>query len=322
MDKNDSPEPTLIRREPSPKAFELPDYEVLEQIGAGGMAKVYRGIHQPLEREVAIKVLLPEFAEDQSFAQRFVREARIAAKLVHPHIVQIYDVENANNQLFLAMEFVKGGDLSQKDLSGTSKTEFLKIVSELCEALDFAHNEGYVHRDIKPQNILFRVDGSLVLSDFGIARSIEANDALTQTGMMVGTPSYMSPEQARAQQISGHSDLYSVAVMLYEIMVGHPPFRGENSMATVMMHVTEPVPELPETLATFQPFFDRALAKNPENRFSNGAELLAALEALLEVHNGVFIRAQTADKQKHQSKTTNADEENDDGHVFPILSSE
>ncbi len=257
------------------------------------MARVYRAQHRPLERQVALKILLPEYAQDRSFAERFMREARIAARLVHPHIVQIYDVDQVQNELYLAMEFVKGGDLSSRIKQGVSARALLKIVAELCEALDFAHGEGYVHRDIKPPNILFRSDGSVVLSDFGIARSIRADAQLTQAGMILGTPSYMSPEQAEGRELTGASDLYGVGVMIYEVIAGRPPYRSDSSIDILHQHIAAPLPDLPDSTPHLQHFFNQALAKSPENRFASGAELVASLKrALVAEGNLPEIRKQ------------------------------
>ena len=262
--------------------IQLPEYDVGEQIGEGGMARVYRALHKPLEREVALKVLLPEYGQDPAFAERFMREARIAARLVHPHIVQIYDVDQHEQDLYLAMEYVKGGDLSQKIEQGLSAKALLKATEELCEALDFAHSEGYIHRDIKPANILFRGDGSLVLSDFGIARSIRASTQLTQAGMILGTPTYMSPEQAEGKELTAASDLYSVGVLLFKVITGHAPYRSDSAIEILHQHLSAPIPQLPKTLPHLQVFFNRALAKDPAERYRSGARMAESLKLAFE----------------------------------------
>lgn len=253
-------------------------YEVGEQIGDGGMAQVYRARHLRLEREVAIKVMRPQLKFDASFSERFLREAKIAANLSHPNIIHIYDVDNVNEHLFLAMELVLGGDLSATMAAARSKEQVLSIFSQLCDALDYAHDEGYIHRDIKPANILFRKNGTLVLSDFGIARAQDSNTHMTRAGSIIGTPAYMSPEQAQGHEVSSRSDLYSLAVIIYQYLTGQLPFGSNSSISTAIKHINDPIPTMPEHLRALQGFFDTALAKQAEDRFANGKELMAALE--------------------------------------------
>ena len=281
MSKSEENQSTVARSAVTARAS-LPDYDVFESIGSGGMARVFRAMHKPLEREVALKILLPEFSSDASFAERFLREARIAARLVHPHIVQIYDVDQHENDLYLAMELVKDGDLSQKIKQGLTAKVLLKVIEELCEALDFAHAEGYIHRDIKPPNILFRSDGSVVLSDFGIARSMRGDAQLTQAGMILGTPTYMSPEQAEGKELGGVSDLYSVGILIFEMVTGLPPYRSSSAIDVLHQHLSAPLPKLPGALPNLQNFFNVALAKQPENRFKTGRAMAEALREAIE----------------------------------------
>ena len=257
--------------------LKIPGYEIFEKIGEGGMARVYRAKHQRLNRDVALKVMLNRYSDDPEFAERFIREARIAASLNHPNIVHIYDVNRSSEILFLAMEFVGGGDLSEKYRPPINQKILIKIISQLCEALDFAHEQGYIHRDIKPANILFRDNGSLALSDFGIARAIYSNTHMTQTGTVIGTPSYMSPEQAQGFQLTGQSDLYSAAVIAYQYVTGELPYRADSSITVAIKHINAPVPELSEPFKALQPFFNRALAKTPDERYANGSEMVKAL---------------------------------------------
>ncbi len=254
----------------------IPGYEIFDAIGSGGMAEVYRARHIRLDREVALKVMLDRFADDATFGDRFIREARIAANLNHPHIVQIYDVNRCDGTFFLAMEYLKDGDLRQRLAQSLTKDSVAGIVRDLSAALDYAHERGYIHRDIKPANILFRDNGSLALSDFGIARAIHSDTHMTQTGMVVGTPSYMSPEQAQGKPLGGGSDLYSVAVIAYQLVAGELPYQAESSISVAIKHINEPIPRLGKPLAPLQPFFNRALAKSPDNRFPSGAEMAQA----------------------------------------------
>ncbi len=250
-------------------------YEVGEKIGEGGMALVYRARHIRLDREVALKLLLPEYSDDDSFAERFLREARIAAKLNHPNIVQIYDVDKCGEHLFLSMELVEGGDFASRlQQHQPSKTLVIEAFGQLCAALDYAHSQGYIHRDIKPANILFRKDGSLALSDFGIARAIRSDHNMTTTGMVVGTPSYMSPEQAQSDPVDGRADFYALGVISYQVVTGQLPYQADSAISLAVKHINAPIPQVPPSLASMQPFFDKALAKSPGDRFINGADFL------------------------------------------------
>lgn len=318
MDEPNSEQPTQVHNSVDTNSIDLPEYQVFEQIGAGGMARVYRAVHRPLEREVALKVLLPEYSEDPSFSERFMREARIAASLVHPHIVQIYDVDQYDQQLYLAMECVKGGDLSEKLDAGLSAKALMKATEELCEALDFAHQEGYIHRDIKPANILFRRDGSLVLSDFGIARSMSTDTQLTQVGMIIGTPTFMSPEQAQGKELTASSDLYSVGVLLFNLITGSAPYRSESAIEVMNQHISAPIPDLPKTLPHLQVFFNRALAKDPDDRYASGKKLFEALtlafdhaDDLIGIRKQFTAQMQKVDKPKQKPVRASVDRKNE-----------
>jgi serine/threonine protein kinase len=251
-------------------------YEIGEKIGQGGMAEVYRARHLRLERDVAIKVMLRRYSDAPDFAERFIREARIAANLNHPNIVQIYDVDKSNDCLFIAMEYVTGGDLTKKLTEQPDKETAVEIFTQLCAALDYAHGQGYIHRDIKPANILFRDNGSLALSDFGIARAIHSDTNMTATGMVIGTPSYISPEQAQSLTLDSRADLYSTAVIAYQFITGQLPYEADSSISLAIKHIRDPIPELPGPLAPMQSFFNTALAKDPEERFANGKAFMEA----------------------------------------------
>ncbi len=306
MNDSGNDQNTQLRSSVIKRKIVLPEYQVEELIGSGGMARVYRGLHQPLDREVALKILLPEYSEDPGFAERFMREARIAARLVHPHIVQIYDVDKYKNDLYLAMEYVRGGDLSEKISKGISAKALLKATEELCEALDFAHSEGFIHRDIKPENILFRGDGSLVLSDFGIARSISTDSQLTQAGLVLGTPTYMSPEQAEGKTLSASSDLYSVGVLLFKMITGFAPYRSSSSIEILHHHISAPLPKLPRTLPHLQAFFNRALAKDPSARFLTGAAMVESLKLAFEHADDLIgIRKQITEQMEQVDLSEN-----------------
>lgn len=246
------------------------------------MATVYLAIQVSFEREVALKVMAPALSADPAFGERFIREARIVSRLVHPNIVTVYDVGVHEDQHFLSMEYVPGRDLKQKRFR-LSHRDTIRIVTDVARALDFAGRKGYVHRDVKPENImLHEEDGRAVLMDFGIARPTDVSSGMTQTGTAIGTPHYMSPEQAKGKAVDRRSDLYSLGVVLYLLLVGRVPFDADSAVAVGIKHVAEPIPRLPAKLQRFQAIVDRILAKDPQQRYQTGAELIADLSAISE----------------------------------------
>lgn len=257
------------------------DYDMLEEIGRGGMAVVYRARERALDREVAIKILPVQFAFDEGFIERFQREGRIAAGLEHPHIVPIYRVGRSGQIIYLVMKLLRGQSLSARirEQGRLPASEVRRVLLETASALGYAAKRGIVHRDVKPDNIMLDDDGRCIVTDFGIARSA-ADSRLTATGMSVGTPRYMSPEQARARPLDGRSDLYSLGVVGYECLVGTTPFDGEDAFAILMKHIRTPVPR--PTLRTDEEWevfgvIDRMLAKEPDDRYQTADEVTAAL---------------------------------------------
>ncbi len=260
--------------------IEIPGYTTETELGRGGMATVYRAVQESVERQVALKVMSPVLLVDQTFSERFIREAKIAANLNHPHIVAVHDVGVHEDYHYIAMEYLVGGDLASTPRNSMDLAFVIRVMRDMASALHYAHGKGFVHRDVKPENILFREDGSSVLTDFGIARAVNSATQMTKTGAVIGTPHYMSPEQARGRELDGRSDLYALGIVFYEMLTGKVPYQGDDSVSVGIQHVTEPVPRLPQKLKHIQPVLERFLAKTPEKRYQNGGEALLDLQAL------------------------------------------
>ncbi len=258
--------------------MELPGFRIEREIGRGGMARVHLAVQNKFGRLVALKVVSADYANDTNFRKRFLSESRINAQLTHPNIVQVYDVGAHESLLFLVMEYLRGGDLNQRLEKGMHVSELIDVIEDIGKALDYAHHKGFIHRDIKPENILFREDGGAVLTDFGIARTVSENPSLTRVGTVVGTPQYMSPEQASGRELDGRSDLYSLGVVFYRMLTGDVPYQANSAVSIGIKHLQEAIPRLPDYLDVFQPMIDRMLAKKPEHRYQTGAELSAALD--------------------------------------------
>lgn len=263
------------------------EYEILEELGRGGMGIVYRARERQLEREVAIKVLPFTLAFDRELVERFLREARTAAALEHTNIVPIYRVGRRGDVIFFVMKLLRGQSVSDrlKAQGRLTAGETRRVIIETAAALGYAHRRGVVHRDVKPDNLRHDEDGRCVVTDFGIARSAGAT-RLTTTGMSVGTPKYMSPEQARAKDVDGRSDIYSLGIVGYECLTGNPPFDAGDALGTLMKHIQAPLPrpnfDSDADRALFS-VIERMLAKHPEDRFRDADELIAALGGR-EVH--------------------------------------
>ncbi|MEE4243764.1 MAG: serine/threonine-protein kinase, partial [Kangiellaceae bacterium] len=263
-------------------SIEIPGYKIVKTLGVGGQATVYLAIQQGFDREVALKVMSPALAADPTFGERFIREAKIVAKLQHPNIVTVYDVGEHDGFYYLAMEYLPGTELRKKISQGIKSKDAVKIVSQVAKALHYAHDKGYIHRDVKSENILFRNDNQIVLTDFGIAKASNSSTQMTQQGKLVGTPQYMSPEQCRGRTLDGRSDLYSLGIIFYEMLTGNVPYDGEDSVAVCLMHVTKPIPKLPIRHKHYQWLVDRLLAKKSSDRFNNGEELAEQIASFLQ----------------------------------------
>ena len=228
-----------------PPGTRFGDYEILEELGVGGMGRVYRARDLTLERLVALKTLAHQFSTDSNFVQRFLKEARAAARLNHPNIVQIYDFGCIDSVYYLAMEFVDGHSLGAYLKSGHfSEAESIQIIRHACRALSVAHADGIVHRDIKPDNMMLTSRGEVKLVDLGIAKRIDEDQSLTQTGQAIGTPHYISPEQIRGQKdVDPRADVYSLGASLYHLVTGHTPYSGASGPIVMSMHLVEPLPD-------------------------------------------------------------------------------
>jgi len=271
--------------------MKITGYTIEGQIGQGGMSRVYRAIQDSLGRPVALKVMNPVFADDPAFSARFLDEGLLLASLQHPHIVTIYDIGVSDGLHYISMEYVDGGDLRQRIRAGMSPDAALDHVLAIGSGLTAAHDAHIVHRDVKPANILFRPNGTLLLTDFGIAKKLATNKGLTVTGSMVGSPYYLSPEQALGRPIDGRADIYSLGIVLYEMLAGEKPFEGDSEIDIAMKHIESELPRLPQNLSHFQPLLDRMTAKQPDDRFSDMVSLLQAVERLRET--GSWAGAET-----------------------------
>src|SRR5216110_9180 len=259
------------------------EYEILEELGRGGMAIVFKAREKQLERDVAIKVLPFSLAFDKEFVERFQREARTSARLEHPNIIPIYRVGKSGRIIYFVMKFLRGKPLSSVLAARGSlpPAEIRRILAEVGRALAYAHKKEIVHRDIKPDNIMFDEHGHAVVTDFGIAKAASGGK-LTGTGMSIGTPHYMSPEQARAQPLDGRSDLYSLGVVAYQSLTGRVPFDGEDSFSIGYKHIMEEIPTPPLETCDQRTVFEitrKMMAKSPDERFQSADDLVQALEA-------------------------------------------
>ncbi len=259
-------------------------YKILDKIGEGGMAVVYKAYQESLGRYAAIKVLRAELARDEEFVARFRREALAVAQLNHPNILHVYDAGVANGVYYMAMGFVDGGSLKDLIAQGPVEPAYAaSIGAQLADALDYAHKQGIVHRDVKPSNVLMTRDGRPMLTDFGIAKALYESAALTRTGISIGTPEYMAPEQIQGQPVDGRTDIYALGIVLYEMVTGWAPFSTPTPVATLYKQVNEPPPPLHQVNVNVPDWLEgvvgKALAKRPDGRYQQASELAAALRS-------------------------------------------
>ncbi len=262
-------------------------YEILEELGAGGMATVYLARQESMGRLVAVKVIHKAIIGDPTTLERFQREAQIIARLEHPHILPVYDYDGRHVPPYIVMRYLPTGTL--KDILEKNRLpleDIAHIYQQLGSALDYAHRQGVIHRDIKPSNIMVDGDGNIFVTDFGIARMTEGGQHLTATGMAVGTPGYMAPEQSLSAEIDGRADVYSLGTMLFEILTGRLPYMGDTPMAVLLKHINDPIPSLrsidPNASEELDQILQKALAKKPSERYQTCSELARALQSLIK----------------------------------------
>lgn len=265
-------------------------YKIIDVLGAGGMATVYRAHQSNIERDVAVKIMAAAFAQQADFVQRFKQEAALFAKLEHPHILPIYDYGDEDGHLYLVLRLMEGGSLeSLVRKRSVPLSDVAKIMSQIANALDHAHRQSVIHRDMKPNNVLLDKFGNAYLMDFGIAK-ILSGARMTATGTLLGTPAYMAPEQWKLDPIDGRVDVYSLGLMLYELLTGNLPFEGETPFQFMYAHLHEEVPRLSQKFEGFNEAIDevilRATAKNPDDRFDTASDLAGAFtEAIQQLDN-------------------------------------
>ena len=291
----------MAKKAPSLINKQVGKYQILNEISRGGMGVIFLGKHVTLNRYAAIKMLFPHLAGELNFVKRFREEMHAMAELQHPNIVDIYDYEEDHNTYFIIMEVVIGRSLDSmlKEAGKLDSRAGLGICRQVLQALDCAHTKGILHRDVKPTNIMINDSGSVKVLDFGIAK-ILGGQKLTRTGFMVGTPQYISPEQADGKELSPASDLYSVSVVLFEMLTGRPPFMADTPMGVMMAHLKDPPPKprklIPDIPASVEKFILKGLEKNPSNRFQTAKEMIVQLEKLTS------LSEKSAEQQKNAVK--------------------
>ncbi len=265
--------------------MEISGYKIEKTIGEGGMATAYLAVQESLGRLAVLKVLNTNTRDTKENVERFLNEGRIVASLNHPHIITIYDIGIAEDFMFISMEYIEGGDLRTRLRSPISVKESIEIIKKICSGLDAAHRKGIVHRDVKPGNILFERNGEPLLTDFGIAKRLTMDQDLTSTGVFLGSPNYMAPEQAEDGPIDGRADIYSLGVILYEMLAGEKPYKSESVIDVIVQHKQAPVPILPEEHKVYQPLLNLMMAKKRKDRFRDASSVIHFIHHLEQLES-------------------------------------
>lgn len=268
---------------PHPIRLEISGYTVTRKIGSGGMSSVYLAERQSDNAPIVLKILNADLSRENEFLRRFIREYGILSKLSSPQIVKIFDQGYTDQNVYIAMEYFSGGDLKSRIDRGIEPGEAVELLVEMAKGLRAIHAADVIHRDLKPQNIMFRENGTVGILDFGIAKIASEETQLTEHGQVFGTPYYMSPEQGTGKILDSRSDLYSLGVIFYEMLTGRRMYNAENAVALVYKHLNDPIPLLPRNLSHFQPLLERIVAKSPEDRFTTASALLAHIESQVTV---------------------------------------
>ncbi len=279
-------------------------YKIDRLLGQGGMSAVYQANDPNLRRSVAIKLIHAHLSSDPEFVKRFEEEAAAVAQLRHPNIIQVYDFNQDNGTFYMVLEFVQGETLQArlKNLSVAGKkmllADTIRLMVKICDAAGYAHARGMIHRDLKPANVMLNPQGEPILMDFGVAK-IKGGQMHTATGAIVGTPLYMSPEQARGEKLDARTDLYALGIILYEMAVGQPPFEADSAMSIMLKHLNEPVPDISPLVGAESPpelkaIIEKALAKDPAQRFHSAEEMAQALRVVGAQLAGATLAGQTA----------------------------
>ena len=257
----------------------IPGYLILKKIAKGGMASVFLAIQEAVGRSIALKILPKKLCKDKNLTNLFLQEANCGV-LNHPNIITIYDAGESESHLYIAMEYLHGGDLKKKIKKGLSQTEIINIITKISEALAYAHSKGFIHRDIKPSNIIFNEENQPILADFGIARAVSFSEQTVIDGMLMGTPHYTSPEQASSNSVDQRTDLYSLGIVYYEMLMGVKPFVAETPFSLIYKHMEEAPPELASKFKEHQPIVHKLMSKKPEDRYVSAFDLIEDMAKL------------------------------------------
>jgi len=279
--------------------MEIPGYKIKGELGAGGMATVYLAVQENLHREVALKVMTPGLAVDETYCQRFLKEGRITAQLSNPNLLTVYDIGVHESHYYMATEYLPGGTVRQKMNAGITVEEIVKVIIDIGHGLQFAHGKGFVHRDVKPGNFMYRANGDCVLGDFGIAKAVDSNTGSTKLGTSIGTPHYMSPEQAKGERVDHRSDLYSLGVVFFELLTGNPPFDAGDPFSVALMQISDPTPPLPREHQRFDPLIQRLMSKDRNDRYNQADDFIADLQ---DVMAGGKAKSRTTPKKEKPAR--------------------